>query len=291
MKLSINKILVPTDFSDLSLDALDGGIFLAKSLKADLYILHVYETSINSVFEKILFKSEDEDAVKEAVKQKLIQLADKIQKEHNIKVHTLTDKGKIHNVIINKSENLDIDMVVMGTHGYNGFNKYILGTNAYRVVSNCSCPVITFTKNPDNPGLDKIILPLDLSKGTREKVDAAIHFSKIFNSSIDIVSVYSSEEDTVTINKLKAIQNQVLNYVKSRNVNVQAELIKHDDDVKAIVDYAEKKKGDLIMIMTNDYFIADYIISSESQRILNASSIPVLSIQPQLKDNTSIKPF
>ncbi len=295
MKLAIKKILVPTDFSDLSLDALDGAVFMAKKLNAEIYLLHILEnSSFNSTIEKVLMLSRNRDtALNEAIVHQFKEIAAAVKKKSGITIHTITASGRIHAAIVDKAEEIGADIIVMSTHGVSGFDKLLLGSNANRVISNAKCPVITFAENPTNPGLDKIILPLDLSRETREKVDAAIQLALNFNASIDVIEIQNTE-DPALINKLNIQLKQVVNYIKEVNVKCTAQIIKeeNEDEVETIINYSKKHNGDLIMIMTNDESIANYFISSQSQKIINQSPIPVCSIQPKpRKDTGTIKQF
>lgn len=292
MKLSIKKILVPTDFSELSLDALDGAVFMAKQLNAEIYLLHILEnSSFNSTIEKVLMLSRNRDGVlNEAIVHQFKEIAENIKKKSGITVHTITSSGRIHQTVADKAEEVGADIIVMGTHGVSGFNKKLLGTNANRVISNSNCPVITFTENPTNPGLDKIILPLDLSRETREKVDAAIQLAQNFNASIDVIEIMHSDDPKV-VNKLTMQLKQVENYIKQVNIPCVAKILEGNDP-EAIINYSKENKGDLIMIMTNDDSITDFFISSLSQKIINNSPIPVCSIRPrERKDTNNFLPY
>lgn len=286
MKLNIRKILVPTDFSELSLDALDGAVFIAKKLKAEICLLHVFENSVlNSTFEKVLSLNRSKDATLREVADHQFENIKKRLKT-DVGITCLTGTGRVHSVIADTAAEIDADIIVMSTHGVSGFDKFLLGSTSNRVISASECPVITFTANPTNPGLDKILLPLDLSRETREKVDAAIQLAKNFNAAIDVIGIVSDYSDEA---KLKVQLRQVENYIKEVDVVCHAEIIKSDDEIATIVDYSTKNKIDLIMIMTNDESITDFFISSESQKIINNSPIPVCSIRPRLRKLGSFK--
>lgn len=289
MKLSIKKILVPTDFSDLSLDALDGAVFMAKKLGGEIYLLHILEnSSFNSTIEKMLTLSRNRDHIlNDAIVHNFNEIKESIKKKSGIDIHTITGTGRIHQAIADKAEEIGADVILMTTHGVSGMDRFLLGSTANRVIGNSKCPVITFTENPSNPGLDKIILPLDLSRETREKVDASIQIAKNFNASIDVIEVMHSDDPAV-VKKLNLQLKQVENYIKEVNIPCTAQILKGDDPVETIITYAKENKGDLIMIMTNDESITDFFISSQSQKIINNSPIPVCSIRPrERKDTTS----
>ena len=65
----------------------------------------------------------------------------------------------------------------MGTHGASGFEKLWVGSNAYRVASAAPCPVITIRETFEKETFSRILVPLDNSKETRQKIPMAIFFA------------------------------------------------------------------------------------------------------------------
>lgn len=289
MNSTLKRILVPTDFSELSLDALDGAAFIAKSTGAEITLLHVFEnSSFNSSIEKALSFNRNRDTLLQtAVDEKLAEIADNITRKTGVNVQTMKTSGRIHHEIAEVAKKVHADIIVMGTHGVSGFDKFLLGTNANRVLSASESPVITFTENPQNEGLNKILLPLDLTSETREKVGKAIELAKIFNATIDVISVLDTDDEFI-VNKLTRQIKQVEQYISESGVKCSAAMIQGSNIAKAVVDYAVKHKADLIMIMTQEEKgLADLFLGSSAQKMINNSPIPVLSIRPSKKKDTS----
>lgn len=293
MKSTLKKILVPTDFSDLSLDSLDGATFIARSVGAEIILLHVFEnSSFNSSIEKALSFNRNRDTlIQTAVDEKLAEIAENIKRKAGVPVTTMKTSGKIHQEIGAVAKKIKADIIVMGTHGVSGFDKFLLGTNANRVVSASECPVITFTENPPNEGLNKIVLPLDLTSETREKVGKAIELAKLFNATIDVISVLDTKDEFI-VNKLTRQLNQVESYIRESGVTCKAAML-HGNIAKTVIDYAVKNKADLIMIMTQEEMgLADIFLGSSAQKMINNSPIPVFSIRPtKKKDTSTFRPY
>jgi nucleotide-binding universal stress UspA family protein len=145
-------------------------------------------------------------------------------------------------------------------------------------------------------GCQNIILPLDLTKETKEKVAKAIEFAKTFGSVIRVVSVLMTTDEFI-VNRLTRQLDQAKKSIEASGVNCTAEIVRDPKGsqtlVESIIDYANKSKGDLIMIMTQQELdFTDYFIGSAAQGVINRSDIPVLSIIPTLKkDTTSFVPY
>ena len=85
-------------------------------------------------------------------------------------------------------------LVMAGTHGASGFEEFWIGSNANRIVSALRKPVITIRGGVNiNRNLEKIVLPLDSTPETRQKVPFTAYMAKIFNAEVHILRVYTSK--------------------------------------------------------------------------------------------------
>jgi nucleotide-binding universal stress UspA family protein len=161
-----------------------------------------------------------------------------------------------------------------------------------RVVRESHKPVITIKGKHHRKGCQNIILPLDLTKETKEKVTKAIEFAKRFGSIIRVVSVLLTNDEFV-VNRLTRQLDQVKKYIEEQGVDCTAEIVRDTKGgqslSESVIDYANKAKGDLIMIMTQqEEDFTDFFIGSSAQGIINESDIPVLSIIPTPKKDTTV---
>ncbi|MCB9360905.1 MAG: universal stress protein [Flavobacteriales bacterium] len=276
--MKTNKILVPIDFSDQSLIALSQSYNLAKKIDAEIILLYVIEevTPMIKRFYKEL------EGIHDAVLSNLKNLAEEKSKESGLKIDVEITEGKIYSKIIEVAKKLDVTFIIMGTRGREG-SKFI-GSNANKVVKTAPCPVITIKGKMHNQGCERIVLPLDLTKETRDKVDQAIMFAKLFKAEIYIISILLTGKEDV-VNKLKDQLVIVRQHIERENVQCTAEIIKilksEESLSNAVIKYAEKINADLIMIMTQqENEIKQLFIGSKAKEIIKNSEIPVLSIKP-----------
>ncbi len=289
---STNKILVPIDFSEQSLIALEQSFNIAREYHAEITLLHVIEEA--SAFAKF-FSSEQSEDVKKNAQKELDKLADSVEKKAKITVNTLVAKGTIYEKVAEVAELINATMIIMGTNGDEGKRKLFIGSNALRVVRESVVPVITIKGKHHRKGCKNIVLPLDLSKETREKVTKAIELSKLFGgASIRVVSVLFTTDEFV-VNRLTRQLGQVKTFLEKADIECTAEIIKgikgEETLAENILEYAGKVEGDLIMIMTQqEVDFTQYFIGSSAQEIINHSKIPVLSIRPLPKKDTTLFP-
>jgi len=128
--------------------------------------------------------------------------------------------------------------------------------------------------------LEKIILPIDSSTDTRQKVPFACRMAKYFGAEIYIVGLYTTT--------LKAIRRKVDTYVEQVEKYLNENQVKHitnfleaDNTTTTTIEYAQKNNADLIVIMTEqEKTAANFWLGPYAQQMVNNSPIPVLSIQP-----------
>ena len=139
-------ILCPTDFSGPANKALEYACDLAKQYDAELHLLHVLPdpvaalTAYGPVVSAI--PPDWEESMRAQVNKQLDDALDK-NWEKGKKVHRAISEGVPFAEIIRYARDNAIDLIVMGTHGRTGFNHFIMGSEAEKVVRKAPCPVLT----------------------------------------------------------------------------------------------------------------------------------------------------
>ena len=137
----IEHILVPTDFGEASARALDAAATMAKAFDAKLTLLHVWELPIYPYMDFMLntaIISEIEDAATKGLARALQELKQDIPGAQS-KLKT----GAPWQAILEVARELDVDLIVMGTHGRQGLSRVTLGSVAEKVVRLSPVPVLT----------------------------------------------------------------------------------------------------------------------------------------------------
>jgi nucleotide-binding universal stress UspA family protein len=277
-----NIMLVPVDFSEISLNALHHAAQIAKHFNNDLVLLSILEDDfLSSIFS--FSKSEMKDNLaKEAMLNRLNEKAKEIHAQYGITCLPVVKSGKIYKTIIETAEEHGCDCVIMGTHGASGVER-VIGSNASRTISYSTMPVIV-VKTDKNPNAYKnIVFPLDLSRESKQKIKWAIHLGKSYKSTIHVLTYNVSDE--FLNNKLMANLRQIQNLFDEAGVAHEETIVEDDSDfARKTLDFAEMKMADLIMIMTqqeNDKSIREYIIETYAQQIVNDSgNVPIFCVNP-----------
>lgn len=288
-KKHIPKVLVPFDFSEQSRIALEQGGSFTQQLNAELVILHVIEEM--GALARFFSNEQFEDA-KKTIQKEVDKVAEDLESRYKIKSETMIARGKVADKIAEVADIVNATFIIMGTHGTDKLKKKFIGSNALRTLRESTCPVITIRGKKHRKGCKNIVLPLDLTKETREKVNQCIHLAKIYNATVRAVSVQFTTDEFV-VNRLTRQMQQVHAFLEKHQVKCTSEIIKgikgEETLAQCIIDYAKKVEGDLILIMTQqEVDWTPYFVGSSAQEIINKSEIPVMSIIPEPKKDLSV---
>jgi len=254
-------IIIPIDFTEQSIYAIKQSYNLAKYTHSKLLLLHVYENQADESLEKIT------------------ELTKKTQEESGVETEFMNLKGNIYKETERLAEELNATMIMLGLESHMK-TKDVFGMSASKLIRESPCPVISIRGKEHRDGCENILLPLDLTRESRQKVDKAIEFAKYFGASIRILGVFSAADEKYE-NQLHAYAHQVKQYIKNKGVSCTNKTICSENIAETVVDYAYKIEADLIMIMTKtDLNMKEFFVGTTAQKIIDISNIPVLSIRP-----------
>jgi len=289
MKGHYSNILVPTDFSEQSLLALEQAYALAKLLNVEITLLHVIpEGGVNFAFGLFSREPSETDRIdyEESCNARLQQISESASKNSWIKVNPLLLHGKPHEKIVQLAKDIYARFIVMATNSSDpDKKKAFVGTNTSKVIREAPCPVLTFNGTNIREHFETIILPLDLTKETQQKVTKAIEIAKYYNATIRVVSILLTSEPEV-VTQLTDQLKQVKEYIEKRDIFTTANIINGDRVLGGltsfILDYAYETDGDLIMIMTQqEVNLRDRFLGTNAIELISESKIPVLSVNPK----------
>jgi nucleotide-binding universal stress UspA family protein len=144
MKLNIKKILVPIDFSDYSKSALKYSQEFAQFFDAEIFLIYVVEPMVyppDFSMGQIAIPTIDIEIDRRA-NEELERLA-KNEIHPEIKYRVIIKTGKPFVEIIQTATDLDIDLIIIATHGHSGVEHILFGSTAEKVVRKAPCPVLT----------------------------------------------------------------------------------------------------------------------------------------------------
>lgn len=271
----MKKILVAIDFSDCSMNALEHAVSIARKAEAQLEMAFVIKPeSTREMF------TEGPQTLGSMVKDRFEELIKKYQPLMGKQKLTYTiAEGKIYKEIVRLADDKDVFLVIVGTHGASGFEEFWIGSNAYRIVMACSKPTITIRGGVNiDRNLERIVLPIDSTVETRQKVPFTAYIARIFNAELHILSVYTTE--VVDVRRMvDGYAEQVMKHLEEENIRYVLDSIAAVNLTDATIEYAHKVDANLISIMTEQERSAkNLLLGPYAQQMVNHSPFPVLCI-------------
>ncbi len=279
---TIQKILIPIDFSETSLLAIEHAAFAAQLYKAELILLHVIEKYWEnfSIITPQIQVTVPEDFML-SIEKKLEEVADDIRSKYGVKSDCITSNGNIFTEIMSVSKEKEVDLIVMGTHGASGIAEFFAGSNTYKVVTKAPCPVLSVQGTTKRFGYKDILIPIDDSIHSRQKVNHAIVLAKQFASKIHVLGLPDKDMDEVDLRKFEVKLTQIQEYAHKCGVLCDKTTVNGANQAKMTLDYANNNPVDLIVIMTDqEENITGRLIGTYAQQVVNHSKIPVMSVHP-----------
>jgi nucleotide-binding universal stress UspA family protein len=256
MDKNFKRILVGFDNSLSAQIALEKAVDMSERFSSKIYAIYVSKDR------------EDLDQVQAAVK--------KIGDRRNADIDFIEKQGKVYKEINILERELGIDVIIVGTHGNEGWQPFWIGSNAYRVVSASNCPVITIQETTKMDVLQDILLPLDDSDETRQKVPYCALMAQAFDATVHIYGV-SGGKSNDTANRISAYISQVEDFMHERGIRTRSNTELGVNIPKAVQEEATRTRAGLIMMMTETESTS-FIMGSYAQQIINNSQVPVMSI-------------
>jgi nucleotide-binding universal stress UspA family protein len=200
--LEIRQILVPCDFSDSSRQALDRAATLARWYDAEITLLHVVPLwPTMSEFPPYVNPISLETTTHDQLARELKGFAEPVVQAW-VDVHYLVRNGDPTDTILTVADEIGSDLVVMGTHGRRGFDRWAVGSVTEKVLRRSACPVLAIRLGADVPipagvaPFKRIVCGLDFSKVSREALDYALALAEEADAQLTLVHVVEWQHAT-----------------------------------------------------------------------------------------------
>lgn len=272
----MKKILITTDFNDLSLNAcLRFCKYMFKDSTTEYYLLHVSESI--GFFARLLGGQEK---APEYQQLQLEELRKNVKKLYDLDVKPYIRKGSVTEQINIFAKEVNVDLIVVGT---SNSNLHVIGANTHRLIRTSDYPIMTVNLAIDPKPITNIILPIELYLSSRQKIPYAIKWAKEYGAKITLVIGTWEGQDEEDYNKIKVIGSGSQRFILDRGVNCDMVILK---DLKSGKNYAdeiikyinnEENKADICMVMGRDES-TDFAADPRAQDVVRYAKIPVVCI-------------
>ena len=268
----MKTIIVPIDLSDESLNGLNLAMMLAAKTGADILLVHVIGKNTGDYYKQM----ENENQLAQTKFEDILRKY-KEKVNLNFTLSYIIKEGKIFKEIADLADKHEDALTVLSTHGASGFEELFIGGNAYKITSHSRNPVITVRRSKIPSNIDNIVLPLDMTFQTREKVPYTVELAKKFGSKIHLLTIRLSNLKSIE-KKLHQYAEQVASYLDNHKVPYTVEHLHGGNLTDLTLEYSRSIDADLISIMTEqEKSASNLLLGNFAHQMINKAYIPVMS--------------
>jgi nucleotide-binding universal stress UspA family protein len=283
-----DDILIPTDGSDCAQTAVGYAADLATHYEARVHALCVADSRTLENAPKYDEIKKDREEVAERTCSDL--------SVSGVPVEQAVRTDIPHRAILRYATEQDIDLIVMGTHGRTGVQRYLLGSVTEKVVRLSDVPVLTVKAQDDDevtyPYTD-ILVPTDGSEGAEAAIGPAIDIAGTYDARIhaltviDTMALGADVRSGAILDALEESAQSAVETVKEQatqaSVSAVETTIEHGNPYRGIRSYADDRDIDLIVMGTHGRSgIERHLLGSVTDKTVRTSPAPVMTVrQPE----------
>lgn len=288
----MNRILLPTDFSDSAEQAARHALFLAQQYGSTLHLLHVVSPPApEPLLSQEIYQKLDTKAYEQLTR---IYTA---SATNGIEIELAIERGEVAPAILDYAARHEIDLIVMGTHGRRGIKRLFMGSVTEEVVREAGIPVFA-VRERDEPfpakSLQRILVPLDLSEHSRRALTYAKKLAASYDARIDLLHVIvalahpgiygmiPNPTPEVTKDLKKRVKQEMrrrIEEAKGPEVEVAFHLVRGDAS-GSILDFAEEQGTDLIVMTSHGLTGLDrFMLGSVTEKVMRSARCPIYIVK------------
>ncbi len=270
----MKKILFPTDFSETANNAFLYALNLAKSIDAQVYVMHVYELPmitgslsaglIQNVYETVEMGSFEN--FKDNIPQ-LRQIADE-NGLNEIPMKFILEEGNFLYILRETIEEESIDYVVMGTNGSSGIEQFLFGSNTINTITSMKVPILSVPDGMSFKGFKNIGFTTVFDQKDKEALKYLI----------EIANRHHAQIHCMHVSKDGKYNQNIINDWKDQFANdpVVFEIYNDADPVNAVLNFIKEKQIDLLTVVSRNKGFFDKIFSPGfTKKIANKNITPL----------------
>lgn len=286
MNVKIKNILWATDFSDEAGQALRIAQAFAKAFGARLTALHVVPDYAPLLHEVVAAQVADFGRrVRELRKATRKKIETEAKRRRIAFKDILVESGSAPKKIVETAEKKKADLIVIGRKGLSAMEKVFVGSVANQVLRASSVPVLMTGGGKPRASFRKILVPTDFSVQEEIERDYAWMLAGALGADLTLLHVLELHEFSFSPRELQAVFDDVLGRLKKRKVRAKGSFQVREDVTRSvnaaagIVEYAERKNTDLIVMSTcTEGFLQRFFLGSNTEKVIAYAGIPVFAI-------------
>lgn len=273
----MKTIVALTDFSPISLNAVNYAADMAKAINADLSLLHVHLVPMS--FSEVPYPAEDITIILKNAEEKIQQLKNELAKniDGRIKISAEVRTGTVISETENYCAVLEPYAIVMGTQGSSAFERVFFGNNTISAMKQLSWPLIIVPPEAKFTNIKKIGYACDLKKvATTAPLKEIKLLVKEFSAELYIIHINTESEP---IYSPEIIGESSLLHEMLEELHPVYRFLSNTDIEEGLSRFTENNKIDLLIVVPKKHNIFDKLLhKSHSKKLVLHTHVPVLAV-------------
>lgn len=293
MPTKIKNIIVTTDFSEKSGNAVEMAFHIALRHQAVLTILHVVDQFylIDRSYKQVIGNEVTQENISLAENNLAVIQKELTERSTSLKVKTEIRHGSLIQSINDLIAEEDTDLTVVGTSGEQKIKQFILGSNSYSILSEANSSVLMVPKSFKKYQFKNMVFPVRVTHNLDDKLDFALSIAERNNSTIELLGI----GDTETSDELKKEFVGLKKKLYERSADYTAEFFEAPDKATVIATFSKAAKADIIILNYQDEQSWKALFAENFLRkIINTTDVALLFYKPktdQRKDTGQDTPY
>nr|WP_321234069.1 universal stress protein [uncultured Psychroserpens sp.] len=277
----MKKVLLPTDFSENSINAIRYALEFFKYEACEFYLLNVQKVS-SFVSDDLMTMQPSEtifNSLISSAKERIERLIKDMETTYGNTLHTFKSKVDFDNFIdaINQIVSIEhIDLIVMGTRGDSKIDKRIFGSNTIRVIQRCDCPVLAIPQDYKYSEIKDIAFPSNYyTEYNSEDILPLVHMAEKYDYTVHVIHVKDAEHLTEYQENNRAFLDACFTNINHSFVELNEGHLFHTID-----DYITNSSIDLLAMMSRKHsFLERLFVTHAVERFAFNLKVPLLVME------------
>lgn len=265
--------LVPVDFSENSLQALDLALAISTPKVDRITVIHVIETRYDFANQAAVFTQMQAREGKKRGKELLAK-----HQDSQVSLKFKLEEGKSAFQISQLAKKLKIDLIVMGTQGASGVTKSLIGTVAVSVIREAPCPVLVVPSKASKTNLPQFVMGLEFAEHEPPMLDWLAKQIKKWKGGLQVVHVQPTAKQGF---KQVLVELGIKQYLSKKYPSLKAEFLTltGEKPAEALGTYMKSHPGILVMSHAHQGFLEELFSKSESIQMAFHTQVPLLVLR------------
>jgi len=278
----LEQILVPTDFSRHTDDALEHAVTFGEEYGAEITLLHVDEFVVSPLGAAEVRGDvvENYQRRKEEYFEEQFQRVREALKGRNVRLRTQVLSGRAYKVIVEESERLQHDLIVIATRGLTHLSANLIGGTAERVVRLARQPVLSIQCGPKIRGVvNSVLCPTDGSPAGNVGLSYALSIARRYGAKMYLQYVSELDRPETESDIRKKLPDLKEHHPQAHQVKVEYVFDRDVEPSNSIIRFADDRDIDLIVMSTHGRKgLRRVYIGNTTAEVVRQSTRPVLTI-------------